>query len=126
MHEMGIASSILEAVAGRSRSSSRSRPVRVGVKIGELAAIDADALTFAFEVLVQGTEHEGLVLEIEWIPRKHSCPACGEEFAVRDYDFQCPRCREVSLVFAGGDELDLAFLELEENGPSTAGKESIK
>jgi len=126
MHEMGIASSILEAVAGEAARHPGSRPVRVGVKIGELAAIDADALSFAFEVLVKGTEHHGLVLEIEWVPRKHSCPGCGEEFVVHDYDFECPRCRAVSLVFAGGDELDLAFLELEENGPSTAGKESTK
>jgi len=126
MHEMGIASSILEAVAGEAARHPGSRPVRVGVKIGELAAIDADALSFAFEVLVKGTEHDGLVLEIEWVPRKHSCPGCGQEFAVHDYDFQCPRCQEVSMVFAGGDELDLAFLELEENGSSTAGKESTK
>jgi hydrogenase nickel incorporation protein HypA/HybF len=103
-----------------------NHPVRVGVKIGELAAIDEDALRFAFEVLVQGTEHDGLQLEIEKIPRKHSCTACGREFVVHDYDFQCPHCQAISLDFAGGDELDLAFVELEENGPSTAGTKSIE
>ena len=126
MHEMGIASSILQAVASEARRHPESHPVRVGVKIGELAAIDADALRFAFEVLVQGTEHEGLQLDIEMVPRKHSCAACGHEFVVRDYDFECPRCEAISVDFAGGDELDLAFLELEENGPSTAGTKSTE
>ncbi|MGA2992854.1 MAG: hydrogenase maturation nickel metallochaperone HypA [Candidatus Korobacteraceae bacterium] len=126
MHEMGIASSILHAVASEAGRHPGSRPVRVGVKIGELAAVDAECLRFAFEVLVQGTEHEGLQLDIEIVPRRHSCPVCGQQFVVRNYDFECPRCHAVSVDFAGGDELDLAFVELEENGPSTAGTKSTE
>ncbi len=126
MHELGIASSILQAVASEARRHPGSRPVRVGVKIGELAAIDVDSLRFAFEVLVQDSEHKELQLEIERVPRKHSCPACGQQFVVRDYDFECPRCHAVCVDFAGGDELDLAFLELEENGSSAVGTKSTE
>jgi hydrogenase nickel incorporation protein HypA/HybF len=126
MHELGIASSILQAVASEAGRHPGSRPLRVGVRIGELTAIDVDTLRFAFEVLVQDSEHQGLQLEIERVPRKHSCPACGQEFVVRDYDFQCPRCQTISVDFAGGDELDLVFVELEENGTSTAGTKSTE
>ena len=92
MHEMGIACSILEAVANEERRHPGVRATRVGVRIGELAAIDPEALRFCFEVLVQGTEQDGLQLEIDRVPRKHRCRDCKEEFVIRDYDFRCPRC----------------------------------
>jgi len=121
---MGIASSILEAVANEERRHAGVRATRVGVRIGELAAIDPEALRFCFEVLVQGSEQDGLQLEIERVQRKHRCPDCKEEFVIRDYDFRCPRCGTVSVEFAAGDELELTFMEVSEDEPSSAGTKS--
>ena len=73
MHEMGIACSILDAVANEAQRHPGARATRVGVRIGELAAIDPESLRFCFEMIVQGTEQDGLQLEIERVPRKHQC-----------------------------------------------------
>lgn len=124
MHEMGIASSILEAVATEVQRHPGTRAVRVGVRIGALAAIDPEALRFCFDAIVQDTDQSDLLLEIEVVPRKHRCLSCSEEFAVRDYDFQCPRCGALGTEFLGGDELDMAFVEVEELESSATGKES--
>jgi len=124
MHEMGIASSILDAVANEARRYPGARATRVGVKIGELAAIDPEALRFCFEVMVKDTEQDGLQLVIERVPRKHQCAGCKEEFVIRDYDFRCPRCGTVSLDFASGDELELTFVEVSEDESSSAGTKS--
>ncbi len=124
MHEMGIACSILDAVANEEQRHSGVRATRVGVRIGELAAIDPEALRFCFEVMVQGTEQEGLQLEIERTPRKHRCAECKEEFVIHDYDFRCPRCGAVSVDFASGDELELTFVEVSEDESSSAGTKS--
>jgi len=121
MHEMGIACSILDAVAKEVRRRPGARAARVGVRIGELAAIDPEALRFCFEVMVQGTEQDGLQLEIERVPRKHQCAECKQEFVICEYDFRCPRCGAVSMDFAGGDELELTFVEVSEDGASSAG-----
>ena len=68
MHELGIAEATLDAVRKESARYPNTRVVRVGLRIGELAGIDASALQFAFEAIVQGTEFETLHLEIEdWI-----------------------------------------------------------
>ncbi len=121
MHEMGIACSILEAVANEAQRHPGARATRVGVRIGELAAIDSEALRFCFEMIVQGTEQDGLQLEIERVPRKHRCAECKEEFVIREYDFRCPRCGAMSTDFAGGDELELMFVEVSEDESSSAG-----
>jgi hydrogenase nickel incorporation protein HypA/HybF len=85
-----------------------------------LAAVDASALQFCFEVLVQDTELRHLRLEIEVVPRRHRCRDCATEFDVQDYDFRCPSCKAFAPECVGGDELELAFLEVEEHEPSTA------
>ena len=120
MHEMGIANSIIEAVRTETQRYPLARPERVGVRIGALAAVDASALQFCFEVMVHDTEFRELKLEIEIMPRRHRCGNCAMEFAVQEYDFQCPRCGSFAPDCIGGDELELAFLEVEDHEPSTA------
>jgi len=114
MHELGIANSVLEAVRIEAARHPGAQPVKVGVRVGELAGVNPDALTFSFEAITRGTEWERLALEVETCPRRHRCPACGADFRVADYDFTCPHCGAPHTEYAGGDELELAYLELEE------------
>ncbi len=65
MHELGIAESILDAVRKEAVVNSPARPVKVGVRVGALAGIDPDSLSFCFEVLVKGSDLEPLALAIE-------------------------------------------------------------
>ena len=124
MHEMGIANSILEAVATELSRHPGSRASKVGVRVGELAAIDADSLRFCFEALSSDTDLEGLQLQIEVCPRRHRCDPCGETFDVHDYEFACPKCGSMQTRFVSGDELELAYVEVEENEPSALAEKS--
>jgi hydrogenase nickel incorporation protein HypA/HybF len=71
MHEVGIANSILEAVRVEAAAHAPARASKVGVRIGEMAGVDAGSLAFCFEVLVKGSDLEPLELAIE--------PATGGE-----------------------------------------------
>ncbi len=61
MHEMGIASSIIEAAWTESRLYLGNRPAKVGVVVGEFAGVDTESLRFCFETLADGLE-----LDITW------------------------------------------------------------
>ena len=121
---MGIANSILEAVQKEANRYPGTRATKVGIRIGELAAIDEEALRFCFEVLARDTALEGLQLEIELCSRKHRCQDCDCNFIVREYDFRCPKCGKVTVQCISGDELELAFVEVEEDEPSAVGTKS--
>ncbi len=114
MHELGIASSILEAVETERQRYDGARVVRVGVRVGAWSGVDPAALRFSFEVLVADSELAPLALEIEACPRRNRCPACGHEFEVKDYEIECPACGTSPTQALGGDELELAFMEIEQ------------
>ena len=65
MHEMGIASSILEAVEKDMLRYPGHRAAKVGVRIGDFAGVDGESLRFCFDVIVKGTPAEPLELTIE-------------------------------------------------------------
>ena len=113
MHEMSIANSILEAVRKESSARGGVRVSKVGVRVGELAAVDPEALRFCFQAIVQGSDLEPLALEIEVKPRQQRCPACDLTFHVKDYNLACPTCGSQKTECVSGDELDLAYLELD-------------
>ena len=65
MHEMSIASSVMEAVQREAETRGAVRVASVGLRIGDLAAVDEDSLRFCFDVLVQDTEFARTELKIE-------------------------------------------------------------
>ena len=66
MHEMGIASSILDAIRKETAMRPGYRAAKVGVRIGELGGVDTESLRFCFEAVVRGTDLEPLELGIEY------------------------------------------------------------
>jgi hydrogenase nickel incorporation protein HypA/HybF len=66
MHEVSIATAILDAVRTEAAKHRPARAAKVAVRIGEMAAIDPESLAFCFGVLVKGSGLEPLELAIEW------------------------------------------------------------
>ena len=113
VHELGIAESILERVSTESRRHAK-HVVKVGVRIGELSGVDPEALSFGFEALVKDTELEPLALEIEWCPRLQRCHPCDRDFPAPDSRTDCPQCGNLATECIAGQELDIAFMEVED------------
>ena len=123
MHEMGIANTVLEAALEHARRTPGARVRKIGIRVGELAGVDPEALSFCFYALVKGTEHAPLSLEIEYCPRRYQCELCRESPAAGGLETACPACGG-PLVIAGGNELDLAYLEVDDDESNSAGREN--
>jgi len=114
MHELGIANSVLETVQAEVARRPGAVPIRIAVRVGEMAGIDPGALAFGFAALTAGTRWQTVRLEIESRPREHRCVACSTTFRVVDYNFACPSCGGSRTECVSGDELELLYLEVEE------------
>ena len=109
VHEMGIASSVLETVRAEADRRPGARVIKVGLKVGEWAGVDAEALRFCWEVMAPE-----MALEIEACPRQNRCAACGCVFRVVGWSVACPDCGAPKTQPVSGDELKIAYLEIEE------------
>ena len=114
MHEMSIAASLMDSVRTEALRFPDQHIEKVGVRIGALAGVDPEALRFCFEVLVKDSDLEPLELDIDYRARRHECQLCGESFDARFEDTACPRCGMADSIFISGDELEIAYLEVED------------
>ena len=113
MHELSIAQSVVDTVEKELASRPGALLRKVGMRVGELAGVDADSLRFSWDCLTRETAFEGVALEIETRDWRRRCPHCGLIFAVVNYQTICSRCGTEETQHQGGDELDVAYLELE-------------
>jgi len=125
MHEMGIANSVMESVRIEAQRFPGRHIAKVGVRIGELAGVDPEAMRFCFEALVRGSDLEPLELDIDYRPRRQECQSCGRCFVARPEDLACPKCGGLTSRLIGGDELELAYLEVED-GACATGTQSLE
>lgn len=114
MHEIGIASSIIEAGQAEQARRPGSTLIKIGVRVGVLAGVDTEALRFAFTALTQGTDLDVVDFDIQNCSRRNRCLDCGHEFESEVYSDPCPCCASEKSALVGGDELDLAYVEVEE------------
>ena len=112
MHELSIATAIIERADELARADGTDADSKVTVRVGELAGVVPDALGFAFEVARDGTALAGADLVVEQIPAQAWCGPCAEEFPVgMPPFFWCPRCDQPSSDLRSGRELEIAGID---------------
>jgi hydrogenase nickel incorporation protein HypA/HybF len=67
MHEMGIALSILDCMRKEAELRPGFRVAKVGLRLGDLAGVDTESLSFCFDAAVRGTDLEPLELAIDYV-----------------------------------------------------------
>jgi hydrogenase nickel incorporation protein HypA/HybF len=113
MHEMGVAQQMADIALGAiPRDLENPRVARLNLRIGRLAAVVRESLTFCFEVIARGTALEGAELVIEDVPIRLRCRGCGNEWEVDGPIFTCPGCREGAVDLVSGRELEIVSLDL--------------
>ena len=112
---MSIAASVLDAVRAESLHQGGAHVTRAGLRVGELSGVEIESLRFCLEVLVTGTDLEPLAFELEPVHWTRHCRACGVVFRVLDSQPDCASCASPATEPAGGDQLELSFVELEES-----------
>ncbi|MFF5139683.1 hydrogenase maturation nickel metallochaperone HypA [Streptomyces sp. NPDC013157] len=112
MHELSIATAIVEQADEWARADGADHVCAVTVRVGELSGVVPDALDFAFEVARDGTALAGARLVVEQVTARAWCEPCAEEFAVgMPPFFWCPHCDRPSTELRSGRELEITAVE---------------
>ena len=114
MHELSIASAILDRTKAASEQNGNARVLRVALRIGEISGVEPDALRFGFAALCKDTPMQETTLDIEFCKRRQRCGTCAAEFEPESFVTTCPKCGSDDSVCTAGKELDVMFIELED------------
>lgn len=115
MHEMSYSEGVLEAVLRRAAG----RPVaRVGVRIGAVHRVVADAFEQSFQMASAGGPADGATTDLVVVPVHGHCMDCRNDFASDDPAPACPACGSLEVAVDGGDEVILEWVQYV--GPATA------
>ena len=108
MHELSLAHEVYETARRSVEAHGGGRIEAVRLAVGELAAVEPDLLSFAWEAVTSGTPDAGARLDVDFRPAKQACAACGAapERVPGSWLRLCPRC-ERPLDVEGGDELEV-------------------
>jgi len=118
VHELSIAQAIVDVA---TRHAGASRVERVFVRIGHLRQVVPSALAFSFELCAHGTPLDGAELEIEHVPIGAVCRSCAAESELDGFPLACPACGGMAVDVVRGEELQVEWLELEEELMTSGG-----
>ena len=112
MHELSIATSLVETAVRNAESNGAQRVVSLDVRLGSLSGVEPEALSFCFPIVARETLCEGAELRLRIVPASGTCGKCGTRTDVSDLLAPCPNCGEWPLRVEGGREMRLESLEV--------------
>ncbi len=112
MHEMSIAEGILQVIEDQAKAQHFDKVKTVWLEIGPLAMIEANALLFCFDAVVQGSIADGAKLIIDALPGKAFCLQCCQTVTIEKRYDQCRECGSYQLQVTQGDEMRIKELEV--------------
>jgi hydrogenase nickel incorporation protein HypA/HybF len=119
MHELSIASSIVEAVTESAAAYPGSRVKEVRLRVGALASVVEDSLQFCWELATEDSPLKGSALVIKTLPVLVHCGGCGRDSELHGVQsFRCLHCGEIAADFLQGRELEIESIELEDPEPA--------
>jgi len=114
MHELSIVTSMIGIVRENMVRHGAGRLKKIKIRVGEMTAVEPEALRFCFEACTGGTDMEGVILDIEEVPVMGQCMNCKKAFQLNMYlDSGCAACGGKAGDYISGTELDIVSIEVD-------------
>jgi hydrogenase nickel incorporation protein HypA/HybF len=114
VHELSVMSSILDIVLEHANKNNAKKVMRINLRIGHLSDIIPEWAQNYFDMLSKDTIAENAVLDIEQVPVKVRCAACGHEhtFKNKKWSFTCVKCESTDIELLEGREFSITSIEI--------------
>ncbi|MEA3497279.1 MAG: hydrogenase maturation nickel metallochaperone HypA [Bacteroidota bacterium] len=113
MHELSIATNIVEIAEVNVKKNNGKSVSEIEIEIGNLSGVVQEALDFAMDVAFENTVLENAKIKIIKIQAKAKCKNCLHEFEVQDFFSPCPKCNSFNPEILQGKELKVKSLVID-------------
>lgn len=112
MHELSIATNILDAAEDEARKLGYNSISLISLEIGSLASIEPNSLSFCFEAASKNTIAKNAILDINLVPGHGICNTCHNQIEVKTIPCSCPKCNKFSLTIKDGFQILIKNMEV--------------
>jgi hydrogenase nickel incorporation protein HypA/HybF len=117
MHELSVASSIIEIIQRSVPPESHRSIQSVNIRVGEQAGVVPDSLLFYFDILRGETDFKNARLLIEEVPFLIFCASCDKTLSSDTGFLVCPECGGTRTRVVSGTEMQVVDIELNSEDP---------
>jgi hydrogenase nickel incorporation protein HypA/HybF len=113
MHELSIASAVVDSVLEFVAERSIKRVIAVRLAVGELSHVEEEQLRFCYMAITQDTPIRDSALEVERVPASVRCHHCDYSGPLKYWEdalsaapiptLQCPNCGGAVEPLEGSD-----------------------
>jgi len=105
MHELSLAENVLQIAEHRRRQASAQQVLRIELEIGELSAVEPEALRFAMDALLPNSTAVGAHISYHLVAGQARCRQCQQQFKLDFLYDGCPACDCFDKDILAGEEL---------------------
>ena len=113
MHELSLCINIIKILEAQAKVRGFKRIYTVWIEIGELVAVEIEAIKFNFYLAIKSTVAQDAKLKIITTPGLAYCKLCKKEFHLKKYAYPCQQCQGYEYQVIGGKELLVKKMEAE-------------
>jgi hydrogenase nickel incorporation protein HypA/HybF len=129
MHELSIASGLVEKLLQFSSENPDKKIIEVRLAVGEFSHIESEQLRFCYTAVITETPLDGSTLSIEKVEAMVQCPHCSYRGRPKYLDdlisekpvatLQCPACGKAAQAIEG-EECAIKSVKYTEANPLVA------
>jgi hydrogenase nickel incorporation protein HypA/HybF len=113
MHELGLTQQLVDLAVTHARGAGAARVTAIDLVVGALSGVDAEAISFCFELVARGTLAEGAALRIEHEPIEIECRRCRRRHPAGELELWCQQCEAADVEVVAGRSFRVRSLEVE-------------
>lgn len=113
MHEMSLAEGIRGIIEDAAHAQDFRQVRTIWLEIGELAAVEVEALLFCLEAVLRDSVAKQARVVIDTIPGQGWCLQCKATVSIRQLYDACPVCGYPQVEATSGTEMRVRELEVD-------------
>ena len=112
MHELSLAESMRELIEEQATLEKFSKVEVVYLEVGQLSHVEAEAMKFCFNSVMEGSVAEGAALVIDRPKGMGECRSCHKHSEISHLYDPCSHCGIFGLNIIQGDQVRIRSLEV--------------
>jgi len=114
MHEGNFTKEIVGVILDELKKYPDAKPKAIKVLVGEILHLVPASVQMHYQFLTQGTDLEGVVLELTQTPVVVRCSQCRSEGTVEDHHLLfCSYCHSSDVEIISGNDVRIESIEAE-------------